>query len=297
MGDEGVLIMHSAIESMLKLYELNNIEDHKNALKEIVQEIALLGLFRSGFFNNAAFYGGTALRIFHGLDRFSEDLDFSLLTHEKDFNLSKYTKFIENELGAYGFEMTIDEKIKSIDTAIKSAFIKGGTEIHLLKISSIKKPVTGVHANEQIKIKIEVDTEPPAGAKYEVKYQLNPVPYSVRLFSTSALFAGKLHALLFRSWEKRVKGRDYYDYLWYLSKNIEVDLEHLSFRMKQTKHLKKNEIITEELLFNMLFNKFKEVDFDQAKKDVRPFIKDPSVLQLWSEDFFKTITQDKLKIC
>lgn len=286
--------MHSAIELMLEKYKPKSIEDHKNALKEIVQEIALLGLFRSGFFNNAAFYGGTALRIFYGLDRFSEDLDFSLLSPQNDFNLSKYTKYIQNELGAYGFEMTVDEKTKSIDTAIKSAFVKGGTEIHLLKINSIKNPIKGVHADEQFRIKLEVDTNPPAGAKYEVRYQLNPIPYSVRLFSPESLFAGKLHALLFRSWGNRVKGRDFYDYVWYLSKNIEVDLTHLSNRMKQTNHLLPKETLTKKILIQMLLNKFVEIDFQQAKKDVLPFIKNPETLNLWSEEFFRKVTEDKL---
>lgn len=286
--------MHSAIELMLDKYNPKNIEDHKNALKEIIQEIALLGLFRSGFFNNAALYGGTALRIFYGLDRFSEDLDFSLLLPQKDFNLSKYTKYIQNELGAYGFEMTVEEKVKSIETSIKSAFIKGGTEIHLLKINSIKNPIKGVHTDEQLKIKLEVDTNPPAGAKYEVKYQLNPIPYSVRLFSASSLFAGKIHALLCRSWGNRVKGRDFYDYIWYLSKNIKVDLVHLSNRMTQTNHLKDEEILSKKMLINMLLNKFTKIDFQQAKRDVLPFIRNTQTLELWSEDFFKKITEDKL---
>ena len=105
--------MHSSIESMLDKYKPKNIVDHKNALKEIVQEIALLGLFRSGFFNRAAFYGGTALRIFYGLDRFSEDLDFSLLSPTSNFDLSNYSKYIQDELGAYGFEMIVYEKIKN----------------------------------------------------------------------------------------------------------------------------------------------------------------------------------------
>jgi len=286
--------MHSAIELMLEKYKPKSIEDHKNALKEIVQEIALLGLFRSGFFNNAAFYGGTALRIFYGLDRFSEDLDFSLLSPNNIFNLSKYTKYIQNELGAYGFEMTVEEKVKSVDTAIRSAFIKGGTEIHLLKINSIKNLINGIHPNEQFKIKLEVDTNPPAGAKYEVKYQLNPIPYSVRLFSADSLFAGKIHALLCRSWGNRVKGRDYYDYIWYLSKNIKVDLVHLSNRMKQTNHLKEGETLTKGILIQMLLNKFAEIDFQQVKMDVLPFIKNPEALDLWSEDFFKKVTEDKL---
>ncbi|MEA2096564.1 MAG: nucleotidyl transferase AbiEii/AbiGii toxin family protein [Candidatus Cloacimonadota bacterium] len=286
--------MHSAIELMLQKYNPKNINDHKNALKEIIQEIALLGLFRSGFYNNAAFYGGTALRIFYGLDRFSEDLDFSLLSPKSDFSLSRYTKYIQNELGAYGFEMTVDEKTKSVDSTIKSAFIKGGTEIHLLKINSIKNLIKGIHANEQFKIKLEVDTNPPAGAVYEVKYQLNPIPYSVRLFSAPSLFAGKIHALLFRKWGNRVKGRDFYDYIWYLSNNIKVDLNHLSNRMKQTEHLKDDETLTINKLINMLLNKFAEIDFQQAKRDVLPFIKNTQTLDLWSEDFFKKVTEDKL---
>lgn len=288
--------MHSAIELMLEKYKPKSIEDHKNALKEIIQEIALLGLFRSGFFSKAAFYGGTALRIFYGLDRFSEDLDFSLLASNNNFNLSKYKKYIQNELGAYGFEMTVEEKVKSINTAIKSAFIKGGTEIHLLKINSVKNLISGVHTNEQFKIKLEVDTNPPAGAKYEVKYQLNPIPYSVRLFSAPSLFAGKLHALLCRSWGNRVKGRDYYDYVWYLSKNIKVDLTYLSNRMKQTEHLQDGETLSRKMLVQKLLSKFAEIDFQQAKNDVLPFINNPQALDLWSEDFFKKVTVDKLKV-
>jgi len=288
--------MHSAIETMLKAYELNSVEDKKNALKEIVQEIALLGLYRSGFFSKAAFYGGTALRIFHGLDRFSEDLDFSLLESNNSFQISRYTKSIQSELGAYGFEMRVEEKTKSTESAIKSAFIKGGTEIHLLKINSIRKPVKGVHANEQLKIKLEVDTNPPAGAEYEVKYQLNPIPFSVRLFSPESLFAGKMHALLCRSWGKRVKGRDFYDYIWYLSHNFKIDLDHLSERMRQTGHLANDTMLSNDLLLDKLLARFKEIDFEQAKRDVLPFIKNAQSLDLWSEEFFKAVSLDKLKV-
>ncbi|MEA1973494.1 MAG: nucleotidyl transferase AbiEii/AbiGii toxin family protein [Candidatus Cloacimonadota bacterium] len=286
--------MQSAIETMLKKYTLISNDDYKNALKEIVQEIALLGLFRSGFFSKAAFNGGTALRIFYGLDRFSEDLDFSLLIPEKDFQLSKYTKFIEQELGAFGFEMVIQQIDKLQNSQIKSAFIKGGTKIHLLKINSIKTPVTGVHHNEQIKIKIEVDIDPPANAKYDVKYQLNPVPYSVRLFSQSTLFASKLHAILCRNWGSRVKGRDFYDFIWYLSKGIEYNFEHLASRMKQTNHLNENSFLTHHNVIDLLTERFSVIDFEQAKNDVMPFINDLSQLNMWSKDFFIQLTNTKL---
>jgi len=288
--------MHSAIAEMLKAYDCRTADDYRHALNEIVQEIALLGLYRGGFFTHAAFYGGTALRIFYGLERFSEDLDFSLTKSDSKFDLSSFTQAVQDELGAYGLEMTVQEKIKQNDSPVKSAFIKGGTQIHIVKIASIQPPVTGINAQEQLRIKLEVDTQPPSGATFEMKYQLRPVPYSVRLYAPSSLFAGKIHALLCRSWKTRVKGRDFYDYVWFLSRSIPVNVRHLAERMKQTGHLPAAAVLTEEDLKSLLHKRFASVDFDQARKDVLPFIKDRDTVGLWSADFFTTITDDKLKI-
>lgn len=288
--------MHSAIENMLEAYNCRTTDDYKNALKEIVQEIALLGLYRSGFFTKAAFYGGTALRIFYDLDRFSEDLDFSLLEPDSQFDLTRHTPAVQDELGAFGLDMTVTEKIKQNESPVKSAFIKGGTQIHLLQINSIEPPVTGVAANEQLKIKLEVDTDPPAGAEFETKYQLNPVPYYVRLYTPPSLFAGKVHAILCRGWKSRVKGRDFYDYMWYLSKGIALNIEHLRERMIQSGHLTRDDEWDEELLRQRLINRFQNINFEQAKNDVSAFIKNPDVLTLWSPEFFISITHEKLKI-
>jgi hypothetical protein len=288
--------MHSALESMIELYHCRTIDDYRNALKEIVQEIALLGLYRGGFFNHAAFYGGTSLRIFYGLDRFSEDLDFSLLSPDSGFDLSVYIPFVQDELGAYGLDMTVTEKIKSNDSAVKSAFIKGGTQIHLLKIASVSPPVSGVHPDEQIQVKMEVDTDPPQGADYEIKYQISPVPYHVRMFNPPSLFAGKVHALLCRGWQTRVKGRDFYDYIWYLSKEIPLNIKHLASRMVQSGHLHTNEILNEDNLRQRLNERFASVDFNQAKRDVLPFIKNPEDVKIWSNDLFTAITKERLKI-
>jgi hypothetical protein len=274
--------MHSAIEDMLKTYDCRTADDCRHALKEITQEIALLGLYRGGFFARAAFYGGTALRIFHGLDRFSEDLDFSLLKSDKAFDLSSFTQAVQDELGAYGLEMTVTEKIKGNDSPVKSAFIKGGTQIHLLKIQSVRPPIAGIHPQEQIRVKLEVDTEPPAGAAFEMKYQLRPVPYSVRLYSLPSLLAGKVHALLCRS--------------WFLSQSVPVNLVHLAERMRQTGHLTVGEALTEKDLKVLLNRRFAAVDFDQARKDVLPFIKNPDAVHLWSAEFFSAITDDKLTV-
>ncbi|OHE18289.1 MAG: hypothetical protein A2X96_12575 [Syntrophobacterales bacterium GWC2_56_13] len=288
--------MHSAIQDMLKAYDCRMADDCRHALNKIVQEIALLGLHRGGFFAKAAFYGGTALHIFYGLDRFSEDLDFSLLKSDLAFDLSSFTQVVQDELGAYGLEMTVKKKIKRSESPVKSAFIKGGTQIHLLKIASVQPPVAGINPQEQIRVKLEVDTQPPRGATFEMKYQLRPVPYSVRLYSLPSLFAGKVHALLCRTWKTRVKGRDFYDYVWFLSQSIPVNIVHLAERMKQTGHLPTDAVLTEKDLKSRLSKRFTSVDFDQAKKDVLPFIKNPEAVHLWSAEFFSTITDDKLKI-
>lgn len=288
--------MHSAIESMLANYSLKTADDHISALKEIIQEIALLGLYREGFFRTAAFYGGTALRIFHRLDRFSEDLDFSLIKKDSKFDISPFTKAVRSELGSFGLEMRVEEKTKSSDSAIKSAFIKGGTQVHLLKITSLKPPVSGVHPGELIKIKLEVDTDPPPGAEYDIKYHLVPIPFSVRVFDLPSLFAGKVHALLCRGWQGRVKGRDYYDFIWYLSRGVPLNSAHLAARLAQTGDIGKKGKLTEKDIRQRLNERFEATDFSRAKRDILPFIKDHRAIELWSEDFFASVTKDKLKI-
>lgn len=286
--------MHSAVKYMLEKYVLTTTDDQKNALKEIIQEIALLGLYRAGFFSNAAFYGGTSLRIFYGLDRFSEDLDFSLLTPNPEFTLRSYCTAVQDELAAYGFSTTVTTKEKQSATQIESAFIKTNTLTNILQIQPITPSPFEISPQEILKIKLEVDTDPPSDADYEVKYALIPIPYSVRLFTQPCLFAGKIHALLCRNWNNRVKGRDLYDYVWYLSRGIPVHIKHLHARMNQTGHFSENGMFTDDRLHALLQEYFSNIDFNQAKKDILPFIKDMTVLELWSADFFKTITKEKL---
>jgi predicted nucleotidyltransferase component of viral defense system len=282
----------NAIEQMLAKYDCRTPDNYKNALKEIIQEIALLGLSRSGFFDIAAFYGGTALRIFYELERFSEDLDFSLLSPNSQFDISAYADAIKNELGAYGFDMDVVKKEKHVDTAIDSAFIKGNTLIQMMKIQSISPPVSGIHKNEVLKIKLEVDTAPPDGAEFVIKYSLRPVPHSVRVFSDSSLFSGKIHALLCRSWNgERMKGRDLYDFIWYIKQNIPLNLAHLRNRLIQTGHLDRDEHVTLEKTIGLLHDKFDRIDYKQAKTDIAPFIKDPGETDVWSKEFFKAISE------
>ncbi len=281
--------MNDAIKMMLARYNCRDTKDFENALKEIIQEIALLGLWRSKFFEKAAFYGGSALRILYKLDRFSEDLDFSLLEKNRDFSLDYYCKAIEFELKSFGFIVTIEKKEKSRESNIDSAFIKAGTRQNMILINIPKLASQKIHAKKALKIKFEVDVTPPQGFRVEAKYLFHPIPFSVNTYVPSDLFAGKLHAILYRSWETRVKGRDWYDLVWYVSHNTPVHLQHLENRMKQTENLKKNFSLTEKKLKEILLKKIKTVNFDNAKKDVENFIKDASSLKLWSEEYFRVI--------
>ena len=283
--------MNSVISEMLKQYHTDGLTDKKNAVKEIMQEIVLCGLSRAGFFQKAAFYGGTALRIFYGLDRFSEDLDFSLVTPDPSFELSAYFPTLRKEVASYGLNVEISEKEKTRESAIRSAFLKGNTKEHMLLFYAADSAAAGIAGNETIKIKFEVDTNPPAGASFEHKYRLLPAPYDISLYDMPSLFAGKAHAVICRAWKSRVKGRDLYDYVFYLSRGAALNTEHLKARLVQSDAWKAEDAFTIEDARKLLCARFDEIDYSQAKKDVRPFIKDTASLDLWSADFFKQITE------
>jgi hypothetical protein len=278
--------MNAALQTLMDRYQPSTALEWENALREIVQELALLGLWRSGFFDHAAFYGGTALRIFHGLPRFSEDLDFALLQSVTAFDLAPYLEAIRAELAALGFTFEVKKKTKVVSTAIDSAFIKGSTRINLLEIGAPAGLSPYFTATQHLRIKLEVDTDPPAEGKHEVRTLLIPIPFQVRLFTPSSLFAGKLHAVLCRNWKQRVKGRDFFDFVWYLGKRIPCDLTHLESRMRQSGHWTQQTSLDESALHQLLIQRFQTVDFDQAQKDVRPFIQDADALKLWSPSFF-----------
>ena len=283
----------SSIQSMMERYQPQNAEAYRNALKEIVQEIALYGMSKSGFFQEGAFYGGTALRIFYGLHRFSEDMDFSLVHPNPSFALSDYLPAVEEELSAVGLKMRVEQKNKTKVTDIQSAFIKGGTLIQIISIQQTDEVlIPGIHKQEQLKIKLEVDTNPPPGAGFELRYALRPVPYVVRLYDKPSLFAGKIHAVLCRNWARRIKGRDLYDYVWYLSQDTPVNLFHLQKRLEQSDRWDSSKQLALQDTKDMLKERFSQLDFEVAKKDVIPFLSDASELDLWNAGFFQAITEN-----
>jgi predicted nucleotidyltransferase component of viral defense system len=282
--------MSAVIEQMLKSYHVENIYDRKNATKEIMQEIVLCGLSRAGFFKKAAFYGGTALRIFYGLDRFSEDLDFSLEAEELDFDLGSYFPVLEKEVKSFGLNVEIQEKAKTKESTIRSAFLKGSTKEHLLLFYADEKVAGSVSRHETVRIKFEVDVNPPAYATFEHKYRLLPVPYEVKMYDMPSLFAGKIHAVICRAWQSRIKGRDLYDYIFYLSRGAAVNQKHLRERLIDSKYITADADCSLNETKKMLAERFDSIDYVQARRDVEPFIHDTSVLDAWSSEFFRQIT-------
>lgn len=281
------------IKEWLEEYKPANQQDAKDGLREIMQEIALAGLSRAGFFEKTAFYGGTALRIFYGLDRFSEDLDFSLLAKDPDFSLTKYQDAIIQEFNALGMQVTIREKQKTNKTNIDSPFLKSETIWKELVLENII-PQNGINQVANITIKIEVDREPPSGFDTEEKLLLRPFSFYVKCFTLPNLFAGKMHALLFRKWGTNVKGRDWYDMEWYIRKGIPLNLDHFVTRARDSGDWDKEDI-TEAEFRELLKQKIDAVKMDYIINDIKRFIKDPKVLDIWSPQYFHDLA-DKLKV-
>lgn len=264
--------MNEIYNLMLSAYEQTTEQQKRNATFEVNQQIILAGLYNGGFFDEAAFYGGTCLRIFHGLQRFSEDMDFSLLAPNKAFDFSRYFQPIIDEFALVGRKVEITKKDKKAFGKVESAFLKDNTDVYDVTFQTEKS----------VKIKIEVDTQPPLKFDTEQKLLLLPKSFMVRCYTLPNLFAGKMHALLYRTWKNRVKGRDWYDFEWYIRHNTPLDFNHLHERTLQFNQ----EDISMELFLEKLKQRFSTADINQVKADVLPFVRNPKELDIWSNDYF-----------
>ena len=259
-------------DNMLSAYDLYTEQQKRNATFEVNQQVILAGLYNGGFFDVAAFYGGTCLRIFHGLQRFSEDMDFSLLTSNDEFDFTKFFQPIIDEFAIVGREVEIKKKDKKNFGKVESAFLKDNTDVYDISFQTDKS----------IKIKIEVDTRPPLNFRTEQKLLLQPHSFITRCFTLPDLFAGKMHALVYRTWKNRVKGRDWYDFEWYVRHNIPLGFTHLAERALQFN----NEVIERDAFITQLKDRLASANMNQVKSDVLPFVKNTKELDIWSNDYF-----------
>ena len=259
-------------DNMLSAYGATTEQERRNAIFEVNQQVILAGLYNGGFFDMAAFYGGTCLRIFQGLQRFSEDMDFSLLAPDDKFDFTKYFQPIIDEFAIVGREVEIKKKDKKSFGKVESAFLKDNTDVYDVSFQTDKS----------IKIKIEVDTQPPLNFRTEQKLLLQPHSFMTRCFTLPDLFAGKMHALVYRGWKNRVKGRDWYDFEWYVRHNVPLDFAHFAERVRQFN----NEEIRQEVFMAKLKDRLASADINQVKNDALPFVRNPNELDIWSNDYF-----------
>jgi predicted nucleotidyltransferase component of viral defense system len=278
--------MREACVQLFEEYLEKNQGAVHRALAETIQVVALLGLSRTDFFVHAAFYGGTALRLLYNLDRFSEDLDFSLVESVKSFGLSSYLDSLRDEMKAFGFAVEIENRGKSMETPIESAFIKANTRLHTIGAGAPDAIARRIHRNALCKVKLEVDIDPPPKAEFEVRYIDDPVPFSVRAYSGPALLAGKIGAILYRGWQNRVKGRDWYDFAFLVRKKVPLLLAHLEARLRQRGVYTDQALLSADQCKKMIARRIESVDFESARADVAAFVTDPRDLDVWSGDYF-----------
>ncbi len=278
--------MHEAIERMISRYPLQSTEDAVQALREILQQAALLGLWRARFFEHAAFYGGTALRIVHGLDRFSEDLDFTLIRPDADFLWERFLPGVQSELEALGFSVSLARKEKSRRSGMQSAFLKTDTRAYLLSVTSTTAYVDSIAPGSTLRIRLELDVTPPMMCRTEMRYLFQPIPFAIRCCVPSTLFAGKMHAVLCRGWRNRVKGRDWYDFLWFVANNVPLDLEQLDARLRASGHREIMEELTPDEVLLRLRERIEDISVEQLRSEVRPFLRRPDSTDAWSKELF-----------
>lgn len=264
-------------DSMVESYAPKSALERQAVQQEVMQLIALSGLARGGFFEKAAFYGGTCLHLFYGMERFSEDMDFSLLSPDPKFDFESYFPAIREEFAIAGKEVEMQLKHKGKPSSIESAFLKESSEVFRI----------GFTTQKQIKVKIEVDIDPPPDFSTEMKLMTRPVSRWIRAYSIGDLYAGKVSAALFRAWRSRVKGRDWYDLEWYVRNGIVCNLKHLSARGRESNS--NVDLSSREAVIAAFKERIATIDFKAASEDVRPFLKDASCLDIWSQDYFTAL--------
>lgn len=279
-------MINQIILNQIEKFNPTNIDEIKNSMKEVLQNIILTGLGKTDFFNNAVFYGGTSLRIFRNLSRFSEDLDFTLTSSVSDFDFDKYLLLAKKELDALMIESDIyGKEKKNVVTTVESKHFR----FNLKKLFEVTYPdyANQIISNETLTIKVEIEKACFDGGNTEIKILRYPSFAQVRTYDFETLFASKLLAILNRSWKTRVKGRDYYDYLFYISNDIYVNLNFLENGLKKFGYMEENEVLTIDRLKKDLKSKFESIDFEQAKLDVIPFIKkNDSFISAFNKDVF-----------
>ncbi len=274
-------MFHDVVAAKLGEYDLGNAVEQENALQELMQHYILASLSRAGLFAETMFHGGTCLRIVYAINRFSQDLDFLLKKPNPHFVWQPYLAKVQRDCAQEGIDLEIQDK-SAVDAAMRKAFVKTDS---IGKVMTLGLPY-GRQAQKKIRVKLEIDTNPPEGSHFATSYLLFPVTAPITVQSLSSGFATKIHALLCRTY---TKGRDWYDLIWYVGRRIEPNFKLLANALLQQGPWKnKKQEITVAWLLNALRDKIGTIDWRVARSDVQRFLptREQEGLQVWSKNFF-----------
>ena len=275
------------LQNRLESYRCTSAEEEFNAIREMLQEMILAALSRTDFFVRAAFHGGTQLRIFEGVRRFSEDLDFALVSKETGLDLLPYMEKVAEEMSALGVQLEVKDRTNAAMT-VKKGFLKNDSLVRILELRFVGKKGS-VGSPGKIVIKMEVDANPPTGATYRAAQLFFPFPASVRSFDRESSFAGKMHALLCRQY---VKGRDWFDFVWYVGERVKINHALLSSALDQVGPWAGHGVATDDKwVGEQLLQVICRIDWAEARRDVLPFVyaSDRPSVDLWNEAFFANL--------
>ena len=278
--------METIFESLINSYGVKSTNEAKLVIREILQNLILIGLSRANFFNYASFYGGTALRIFYGLNRYSEDFDFSLNKQDPSFSLKLFMKSIIDTCASYGLEVTVDIKTKKVNTPIESAFAKLNTYMTFISAKLDGELTKHIHKDELLKVKFEVDCSPSLSFNVENKWITYPEIASINVLDLESLFAGKIHAILCRNYKNNVKGRDFYDFIFFINKGIKPNMVYLKDKLVASKVIKEDDDFSMDVLKKLLLNRFNQVDFSKVEQDAKNFTIRSEDLSLYCKELF-----------
>ena len=275
-------MFNSVFSEKIREYNPASALEQENVLQELMQLFVLAGLSKEGFFHQVQFHGGTCLRVVHGMNRFSEDLDFVLKEPDGNFEWSKYLNKVQGDAWQEGIHFEIVDK-SHLSGAVKKAFLKTDSvgKVLLLELPHQR------HNAKKLRIKLEIDCNPPAGSTFETHYITFPVMAALTTQTLESGFASKSHALLCR---KYCKGRDWYDFLWYCARKTQINFDLLENALKQQGPWSDRELhVTPEWYLENMGTKIENVDWDTAKDDVARFLptKELKGLELWNSDFFR----------
>ncbi|KZD16155.1 MAG: hypothetical protein AO396_04900 [Candidatus Fermentibacter daniensis] len=261
------------------------------ALRESIQQIVLLGLWRARFFENASFYGGTALRLVHGMDRFSEDLDFSLLEPDHSFDMASWEMPVIRELGAFGIDAAVSPAKGKPPSPIRRIIVTMNERSAFIEAGASEPEYLSIPPKRLLKVRLEADVMPATGFLTVPGYIYSPLPFQVRCHSLPDLFASKMHAVLSRRWRNRVKGRDWHDMVWFAAHHPDLHLDYLTEKMKLSGEIGARETLDERTFRSRMVAAIDNLDIDSAIRDVEAFVTDPAALAVWSKDFFRSVAE------